>query len=118
MSHSAPIELNILPDESESPAFPEGAQESEARHAEQSVDEIPANSSEETASPETVPPLVPEIITSPASQEEPAESLSISDATKPEETPPDSGYGDSITGYGSTIGAGNYHVTGFSGRTC
>ena len=38
--------------------------------------------------------MVPEIITSPASQEEPAESLSISDATKPEETTPDS---DTVT---------------------
>jgi len=86
--NSAPIELNILPDESEFTAFPERARESEARHAEPSVDEIPANSGEEAVSQETIPPLVPEIITSPASQEEPAESLNISDAITPEEAPP------------------------------
>jgi hypothetical protein len=86
--NSAPIELNILPDESEFTAFPERARESEARHAEPSVDEIPANSGEAAASQETIPPLVPEIITSPAPQEEPAESLNISDAIKPEEAPP------------------------------
>ena len=78
--HSAPIELNIIPDEPESRSFPEGAQESEARHPEQPVDQIPADSGE-----------MPEIITLPASQEEPVESLNIPDTTEPEETPSDSG---------------------------
>ena len=89
--HSAPIELSIIHDEPESPAFPEEEPEPEAGHAEQSVEQILADSGAVAASPDAVPPFEPEIIASPASQEEPAESLGIPDATKPEATPPDSG---------------------------
>jgi len=89
--HSAPIELSIIHDEPESPAFPEEEPEPEAGHAEQSVEQILADSGAVAASPDTVPPMEQEIIASPASQEEPAESLGIPDATKPEATPPDSG---------------------------
>ena len=90
--HSAPIELNIIPDEPESPAFPEEEPEHEAGHAEQSVEQLPADSGTVTASPDTVPSIVPEIIAAPASQEEQAESPGIPDATtQPEVTPPDSG---------------------------
>ena len=89
--HSAPIELNIIPDEPESPAFPEEEPEVEAEHAEQSVEQLPADSGAVTTSPDTVPSIEPEIIAAPASQEEPAESHGMPDATKQEVTLQDSG---------------------------
>ncbi|MGA2913469.1 MAG: hypothetical protein ABSE07_08130 [Methanoregula sp.] len=90
---TAPIELNIIPDEPEPPAFPEEKPGSEVRHGGQRVEGTPDVTGKVTASPDTVLPVqqIPIV-----SQEELPLSV-IPEATIPEETPAEASGAETVS---------------------